>query len=102
MNEPAENHKPVYPVRTCIGCNTRNSKYELVRIVLHADGSVLPDPSGKAGGRGAYICPNEECLELAIKKKRFDRAFRCSIEKKNMVNLKTGFSECLKTRSEHC
>ncbi|HPG38514.1 MAG TPA: YlxR family protein [bacterium] len=101
MNEPAEKIKPAYPVRTCIGCYAKKSKYELVRIVLHADGRVLPDSDGKTGGRGAYVCPNEDCLEQAIKKKRFDRAFRCSIDKKSMVNLKNGFTECLKTRSEH-
>jgi len=101
MNAPGEKSRPAYPVRTCIGCSAKKIKYELVRIVLHTDGFVLPDPDGKAGGRGAYVCPNEECLEQAIKKKRFDRAFRLSLDKKSIINLKTGFIECLKTRSEH-
>ncbi len=101
MNKTGANKKPHCPERTCLGCYSKKNKYDLVRIILSADGTVMPDPSGKGRGRGAYVCADMQCLENAIKKRRFDRAFRCTIEKKFMEKLKAGFLECLKTRLEH-
>ena len=54
-------------------------KKELIRIVKNKDGIISVDRSGKAHGRGAYICDNVECLEKAIKSKRLDRAFGTKI-----------------------
>ncbi|HHV44408.1 MAG TPA: YlxR family protein [Firmicutes bacterium] len=62
------------PQRTCIGCKTVKDKRELVRIVRTPEGEVLMDLTGKRSGRGAYICPSEECLELVISKKGIERA----------------------------
>ena len=67
------------PQRTCIGCNSQKDKKELIRIVKNKDGIISVDRSGKAQGRGAYICDNVECLEKAIKSKRLDRAFSTKI-----------------------
>lgn len=67
------------PQRTCIGCNSQKDKKELIRIVKNKDGIISVDRSGKAQGRGAYICDNVECLEKAIKSKRLDRAFGTKI-----------------------
>jgi len=63
------------PERTCIGCNQVKQKNELIRIVKTADNCVFIDKTGKANGRGAYICNNIECLEKAIKTKRLERTF---------------------------
>ncbi len=67
------------PQRTCIGCNSQKDKKELIRIVKNKDGIISVDRSGKAQGRGAYICDNVECLKKAIKSKRLDRAFGTKI-----------------------
>lgn len=67
------------PQRTCIGCNSQKDKKEFIRIVKNKDGIISVDRSGKAQGRGAYICDNVECLEKAIKSKRLDRAFGTKI-----------------------
>lgn len=56
------------PQRTCVGCRLKKDKKELVRIVRTPDGEICLDASGKMNGRGAYLCPKEECIALALKK----------------------------------
>ncbi len=63
------------PMRMCLGCQEMKPKRELVRVVRSPEGEIVLDPSGKRNGRGAYICRNIECLEKAVKAKRFDKAF---------------------------
>lgn len=67
------------PQRTCIGCNTQKDKSEFIRIVKNKDGSITIDKTGKASGRGAYICNNVECLLKAKKSKRLNRVFEMNI-----------------------
>ena len=67
------------PQRTCLGCNEAKPKNELIRIVKQSDGKIFVDKTGKAEGRGAYICNNVECLEKAIKSKRLSRSFETEI-----------------------
>ena len=62
------------PERTCVGCRRRRGQDELVRLVLE-QGRVIAARPG-APGRSAYLCPEEECLEAAEKKRAFARAFR--------------------------
>lgn len=54
-------------------------KRDLVRVVKSADGAIFLDLTGKANGRGAYICRSAECLKKAQKNKRIDRAFEIAI-----------------------
>ena len=68
------------PERTCIGCNETKPKKELIRIVKNKEGQIFIDKTGKANGRGAYICNNIECLEKAIKTKKLERTFETKIE----------------------
>jgi len=65
------------PIRSCVICRQTSGKRELLRVVRlpEKDGSaVVVDPTGKLAGRGAYICPEKECIEKAQKSKRFERA----------------------------
>jgi hypothetical protein len=55
------------PQRTCIGCRTETGRRDLVRIVRTEEQRVVVDPSGKARGRGAYLCPRPACWEKALK-----------------------------------
>lgn len=64
------------PIRTCVGCGEKRPKGELLRIVKEVNGGILPDPSGKKSGRGAYICFNLDCLESALKKKAIQRSLK--------------------------
>lgn len=67
------------PMRRCLGCMEMKPKTELVRVVKNKDGEVLLDLKGKAPGRGAYICKDEECFAKARKAKRFEREFSMQI-----------------------
>lgn len=70
------------PKRTCIGCNQIKLKKELIRIVKDKQGNINVDKTGKANGRGAYICDNRECLEKLKKSKRLEKTFEMSIDEK--------------------
>jgi len=61
------------PQRTCLGCQAVRPKREMIRIVRTPEGGLEIDPTGKKSGRGAYVCPNMECLELLRKSKRLER-----------------------------
>lgn len=67
------------PLRRCVGCNESKPKKELVRIVKSKEGDIKVDLTGKANGRGAYICRNSECLKKARKNKRVERALETQI-----------------------
>ena len=62
------------PMRQCIGCQTSRPKKELVRVVRAPDGSISIDAVGKKPGRGAYLCPDPDCLAKARKKKALERS----------------------------
>ena len=66
--------------RMCIGCNEKKDKRELVRIVLNKNGNIEIEKNGKLEGRGAYICDNINCLNMAIKSKRLEKAFERKID----------------------
>ena len=57
------------------------SKKEMIRVIRTEDGEFLLDATGKKNGRGAYICPSEACLEMAMKNKGLERSFKQSIPK---------------------
>ena len=67
------------PMRQCMGCRERREKREMIRVVRGTDGHVGLDFSGKLNGRGAYICPNMECLKKARKSKALDRSLEVEI-----------------------
>lgn len=67
------------PLRKCIGCNESKQKKELVRFVKTPDGNITLDLTGKKNGRGAYICPNTECLKKAKKSRRLEKAFEMAV-----------------------
>ena len=67
------------PMRMCLGCNEMKPKRELIRVVHQKDGTILLDATGKAAGRGAYICPKLECLRAARKARRLEKSFSCKI-----------------------
>ena len=78
----------VYHKERVYGCNTKKNKNELIRIVKDKDGNISIDRTGRANGRGAYICDNIECLEQAIKSKRIEKAFAMKIDEKIYEDLR--------------
>ena len=67
------------PLRMCIGCSEMKEKKSLVRIVKSPTDEISLDPSGKAPGRGAYVCRDSECLVKARKTRRLERSFKGKI-----------------------
>ena len=67
------------PLRRCTGCFEMKNKKDLVRIVRSESGEFSLDPTGKQSGRGAYICADTACLELARKQKGLERSFKQAI-----------------------
>ena len=67
------------PQRQCMGCRERKAKRDMIRVVRFTDGNVGLDFSGKANGRGAYICPDMECLKKAQKAKALERSLEVAI-----------------------
>ena len=64
------------PKRMCIGCRGSFDKKDLIRIVRTPEGSIVLDRTGKAAGRGAYLCDNIECFKKCIKSKLLNKAFK--------------------------
>lgn len=67
------------PLRQCIGCGEMKSKKELLRVLRTEDQGIILDTTGRKNGRGAYICPDPECMERARKSRGLDRAFRMPV-----------------------
>ena len=63
------------PQRQCVGCRTMKDKKELIRVVKTPEGEIVLDTTGKKSGRGAYLCPDSECMKKARKSRALERAF---------------------------
>ena len=75
------------PQRQCMGCRERREKRQMIRIVRTPEGSVNLDFGGKMNGRGAYICPNPECLKKALRSKALDRSLEVTIPEEVIARL---------------
>ncbi|HWR18655.1 MAG TPA: YlxR family protein [Clostridia bacterium] len=76
------------PLRMCVGCRQMRPKKELLRIVRTPEGEVKADRTGRASGRGAYICKNIECLEKAKKIRALERALEHAVDSEVFERLK--------------
>ena len=67
------------PIRTCIACRTHGTKKGLIRIVRSPDGIVKVDDTGRANGRGAYLCLTMQCVQAARKKNRIAGSLKATV-----------------------
>lgn len=67
--------------RTCMGCFQKKDKNDLIRIVKNKQEEVFIDKTGKAEGRGIYICNDVNCLEKLIKNNKLEKVLRVKIDK---------------------
>jgi len=74
------------PMRRCVGCMESKEKKELIRIAGY-EGEVSIDKTGKAKGRGVYLCPSKECFEKAQKKKAIGRNLEMELTKEQIAKL---------------
>lgn len=83
------------PLRTCVVCRESSAKKTLLRVVRTKDDAgvqtVRTDSTGKANGRGAYVCKTVECIEKAIKQKRFERSLSATIVSEDLLSELLGF-----------
>lgn len=68
------------PMRQCLGCREMKPKGELIRVVRSPEGEISLDFRGKKPGRGAYLCPDPDCLAKAKKGRAIERAFSAQVE----------------------
>jgi len=73
---PKRRHEPV---RTCVACRQEAGKGALIRIVRGPDGTAALDPTGRAPGRGAYLHRNQECFEIARKRRQLERSLGAGV-----------------------
>ena len=67
------------PIRMCVVCRETSAKTMLLRVVRRPEkdgGGLAVDPTGRANGRGAYVCGSADCIDKAVKQKRFERSLR--------------------------
>ncbi len=67
------------PQRQCVGCRTMRDKKDLIRVVKTPEGEIVLDTTGKKSGRGAYVCPELQCLQKARKARALERALDVAI-----------------------
>ena len=79
--------KATSPLRMCIACRVMFPKKEMLRVVKNADGEIYPDYTGKAPGRGAYICAEAECRKKLDSKKLLNKAFAAAVPQEVYVKI---------------
>ncbi len=67
------------PMRKCVGCGDMKEKKELIRVIKTPEDEILLDTTGRANGRGAYVCNNAECFRKAVKNKGLERSLKSRI-----------------------
>ena len=77
------------PMRMCVGCREMKPKATLLRVVKPQEGQAHIDRSGKAPGRGAYVCNSIDCLKKAQKIRALDRALETKIEDEVFMQLQS-------------
>ncbi len=80
------------PIRTCVGCGEKKDKSTLIRIVRSTEGDVFPDESGRANGRGVYLCRNMECLDKACRSRALERSLKMKIDQEVYARVQRVFS----------
>lgn len=75
-----------------MACSEPAGKRELLRVVRAPTGEVSYDPTGKAPGRGAYVCPRADCVAVAAKKDALGRSLKATVPAETMEALRQALS----------
>ena len=89
---PRQKHQPE---RRCAGCGRRLPKTGLLRLVRTPEGSVQPDPSGRAHGRGTYLCVAGSCWQAGLERGGLERSLRSPVSAADKESLAEYFSAML-------
>jgi predicted RNA-binding protein YlxR (DUF448 family) len=82
-----------------VACRQVKAKRELIRVVRDADGRLSVDLRGKAPGRGAYLDPDDACLERGIVEGSLGRALAVSIDEATKLRLRDELAAGAEKRS---
>lgn len=67
------------PTRKCVGCGEMRDKKKMIRVIKTPEGEICLDVTGRANGRGAYICNSAECLKKAVKNRGLEKSLKAQI-----------------------
>lgn len=81
------------PMRKCVGCGEMKQKKEMLRVLRTAEDEFVLDATGKMNGRGAYLCRNAACFDMAVKNKGLERSFKQAIPADVYERLKKEMNE---------
>lgn len=81
------------PMRKCVGCGEMKNKKEMLRVLRTPEGTYMIDTTGRANGRGAYLCASGDCLDKAIRSKGLERSFKAAISSDVYESLRKELSE---------
>ncbi len=76
-------------LRRCVGCGQMIDRAGLIRVIRTPQGSVILDMNQKGNGRGAYVCRSLSCIETAVKRRGFERALKCKVDKEIFDELRS-------------
>ncbi len=76
------------PMRKCVGCGEMKEKKDMIRVIKTPEDEIILDTTGRANGRGAYLCNNPECLSKAIKNRGLERSLKAQIPEEVSQRLK--------------
>lgn len=88
---PTRNKK--IPERQCVGCGQMHEKRSMYRVIRDQEANFVLDKTGRMNGRGAYLCPNPDCLKKAIKTRGLERSFKTVIPKEVYQSLEEAVLE---------
>ena len=83
------------PQRTCVICQGKFDKRDLLRIVVDKSGRIFFDPTGKQNGRGAYVCQSQDCLNKFSGKNYLERIFKRKVEAEVQQEIQQEISEIM-------
>ena len=88
--------------RSCVACKRERPPREMLRVVRKPDGQVVVDSQGHESGRGAYLCPESQCVALALKKKLLEKSLKCAIptEVQNLLRERVQLTEMPEVESD--
>lgn len=82
------------PLRMCVACRQMKEKRELIKVVKNKNGEYQLDEKCCKEGRGAYVCKNVKCLDVCLKKKCFNRAFKSNVQNEIYEKVKDKIDGC--------
>lgn len=88
------------PVRTCVGCGSRDAQARLLRVVA-VDGRPIPDPRRRLPGRGAYVHYGAECVDRGARRGGFARGLRTAVRRADLGRVYEHVEQSVPTKDDH-